>query len=576
MPNRKDEEQPVSDQSAQSNAGASNIQGELFRTTVGFVPSPHAKPPTPTSAADSREDALRQLNESQVTFSRTPGEQAAFQRLLDALSRDFPLLESPLSGALDDRLRCITSNFTFTPQSGDEAFNPFHVEVLLDQAGNILDRAIRERGQYEAIAAEYFSLVSELLEFTALDAIHSEEEAAGAYDVERKRARSDYDAELLTKSMYGRCRSNADWYYNNFLTQPDRNAYAAAVQRSAWVAGLVPYYWEGQRWGGYTTNTFDGITETSAKHYFQSAVVTGWSQVWAQEMAVDNERITFEYSEQASGSRIVGLRARSNWEDLNSAFQRRRTVVSRSVLDAKLRAAVQEDGVLNSSRRLSAIRRRFELDFRNALARLKAAEVGLRSIFGYCEPLPSDQASIDYFDDCLAWARTASDWLIRFARHEQSFVLPISLLDVLGRRQFSNGRDAGQWLLPVSKHQFPDMNYVRLRGVLAFVEDCTTRPRLWRLRLTPPSSSQTHHGAGQTKELDQSHINPVVCSRAAPYDAMRDPDVNGTSTLMNASPFGDWTIELLGSSPSTEVLWPLDDVILHFIVAYSATERSVA
>lgn len=539
--------------------------------TAAPTPSPQEKPAAPEIRVEPGLDALNAVESEEGTrFRRPDEEQAAFDKLYAALQSEVPFLKAPLSGELDPRFRGITSSFVFAQQPGDESFNPFHVEVLLDQSGNILDRAIRERAQYEGVAADYFSVITELVEYTELDRIHREEEAAGIYDVEKVRSRSDLDAEITTRSMNQSCEWNANWYYGNFLDAAGRLRYAGSVQQSAWVSGLVPYYWDGQSWGGYLSNTWNGVSDTSANHYLAAAANTGWANVWAQEMAVDNERITYKYSAIANSDRIDGLLAKSTWEVKNSSFQRRRTIVARGVLDAKLRAAVDPNGVLNSSRRLPALRKRFELDFRNAIARLKAAEIGLASVYGYRQPLPADPMSLDYFDDCLAWTRIASDWMIRFARREQSFVIPVSLSEIIGRKAYQAGRKKRKWLLPITPAMFPEMTHVRLRGVTVFVDDASPKARLWRLKLTAPLISESHHASGAIEKLDQTSIRPVICSRVGKYDSVRDPDVNGTSTLLNASPLGTWQIENLGATPKANSHSALDDIIIHFITVYCA------
>lgn len=510
-----------------------------------------------------------QSTSSGLTMRRDSTDSSIFDSLKSQYLQSYSSLIEPLRNDTKYEFRQITVGLVYKSQPLDEAFNPFHVETLLDQASNILDRAIRDRSQYEAIAAEYFSLMTELGEYLALDEIHKEEDAAGIYDVDWTTAVSELNAEYEIRDLNFLCKSGSDWTYTAQFSQQAMDGYSAASQCAAFISGAVPYSYKDQEFAGYVKHTWNGATRYAYEHLKISAFTTSWHYLKTQEWTVYCAKETYEGQWKSSLQRLKGLENKAAWEGSKRDFQRRRTLVARHVQDARLKAAVSPDGVLNSSRRLPAIKRRFEQDFNNALGRLKAASQGMEILFGYKTPLPNDTQSIDFFDDCLQWTRSSTDWLIRFARLEQSYVHVVSLRDILGKSAFKEGRSNRKWKIHIGHVSFPGMSHVRLRGVSVFVDDALIK-RTWRFKLQAPEKSEIKISGGATRMLNQSVIRPVIVGRAAEYGSAREPDINGTSSLLNASPIGEWEIELWGETPSAENLSGLDDIILHLITSYTS------
>ena len=56
-----------------------------------------------------------------------------------------------------------------------KAFRFWHVEPLLDQAADLLDRGMRDRSTYDNLRSLYAKLLLDIMEFESTDAIHREE-----------------------------------------------------------------------------------------------------------------------------------------------------------------------------------------------------------------------------------------------------------------------------------------------------------------------------------------------------------------------------------------------------------------
>jgi hypothetical protein len=275
---------------------------------------------------------------------------------------------------------------------------------------------------------------------------------------------------------------------------------------------------------------------------------------------------------------LKGLGAKTAWENKNRGFARRRTKVARQCQDIKAKAVTDPEGLLNFGKRLDALKQSFQQDFRDALARLRVVRQGLGDIYGYEEPFPENEQSIDYFDDCLLWTRKAIQWLIRFARQEQSFVLPISIRDTVGDSNWQQGLKTGSWqaYLPDTYFDALSMVHVRLRGIGAVVKSRSRDDeRLWQIEVRVPDQSQIKHlPLGETRPLDQSAIPPCILGRVTGRESRRDPDVVGSSALHNASPINAWTVKVLASVPYSEIYVDLEDIVLDLHLSFRYLEKT--
>lgn len=247
---------------------------------------------------------------------------------------------------------------------------------------------------------------------------------------------------------------------------------------------------------------------------------------------------------------MEGLDNNVDWEEPNICFKQRRTKVNRKYMDLKTKVSVAEDGILNYSKKLPAIQKRFCGDFEFALKRVKKAATGLKNVFGFDDEFPSNHSALVFFDDCLIWTRKMINKLNQFSRLDQNFTITISLQDLLGKDEWSKGKKSGSWSFKVADNLFPNQFHLRLRGISVFLG----KLRINRLNGTisalvkaPVNSYYTHLNHSKV-EVDQSEIPAIRCGRIGTRDFIRTRDVFGVNTLFNVSPLGTWKISLLTSN----------------------------
>lgn len=506
------------------------------------------------------------------SFARNEVEQAEWKKLTESLDKNFSIAKgSTILGSLAAHAMRIEAGAK-CDSAPDCQYHALHVEPLLDQAADLLDRCLRDRNSYEEIAATYLTQLLELFEYADLDKIHADEEKAGIYKVDSSVSGSEWVAEqFLTNGQYRIGRFNQS-VFDSLFSGGKFGELVGAEQLTSWLTGLVHYSYQGQRFDRYNEATWNGAKKPIYMHYYDAGVTRSNHNAIAEFYDFRTKIQQFLLEADVNSRRLPGREAKSDWDALNVSFQVRRTKVARKYQDIRFKATVSHDGVLNRAKRLEALRERFRKDFRDAFSKLLKAEEGLKEVYGYIDPLPRSFDSLDHYDECLLWTRDAIQWIVRFSRREQSMVMPISLKDVIGNSAWKEGKKTGQWTFTLRSSDFPDLYFLRLRGIGAYVDDkCGYHGRLWRIRLELPSKGVFYRGTYDSKDtgtLDQSDLPSARLGRVTQRDYPRDGDVVGTSSLHNASPLGDWKVTLLGAIPSVDDARGLEDIVIDLHLAF--------
>ena len=525
----------------------------------------------PLQTVPKRDESDLQLPQPSVTLNRRPSDEIAWNSIKKLIVNDLRLTDTAnASGSLSNRYLHIGYAFSFKSKSTDTDFSPFHVEPLIDQAADLLDRGQRDRASWDELGAKWATLSLELQEFVELDEIHTREEAAGVYEVAAKQSLADMNAE--TSTMAGAATSNniISGIINSELSYSSINELSGAAQKAAWVSGLASYSFGGGDFNGYYVNTFNGVSDTVANHLLKAAATQSFSTLYRERLYAQSQQISLSSTRDTSENKFEGYKAKFIWDWQNRNFLKERTLVARRLQEIKSKLATDPNGILNHAKRMDALQQRFQNDFRDAIARLNAVRQGLKEIYGYDVELPQNQSSSTYFDDCLIWCRTAIQWLVRFSRMEQSAVIPISIRSILGDDDWSAGLKSGTWTLAVRDRDLPGMNCVRVRGLsaISYVGLLSDEDRLWQLSISPPVEAIHSFSNGEKIILDQSRIPPAKLFRVTSRKATRDPDVVGLSAWFNISPIGKWRVSVLGSIPAPCLFSKLSDITLDILVSY--------
>ena len=538
--------------------------------TVNFTKQAYQTEKLPADELIKERITPSQIPISPVDFPRTDNAKKIWDEIGKAIKDELSIsVKGTLDSTLKDNTLRVEKGFIFTADKNDSEFSRFQVEPLIDQAADLLDRCLRERARWDDISEKAIKLWLELSEYYELDEIHQREEQSGIYDVDYIQSSSNSQAEQESHTRNEINMEYANKVLSKYFSLEAMNDVNGWNQLSSWLQGLVLYSFGEAGFNGYLEHTFNDIKRTPSDHFLTATFNQTVHALNTQRSSLIFQREVFGDLSAISELKATGAEARADWEEKNRNFRKERTLVSRRHQDLKAKAATDPDGVLNHVKRLGAIKKRFQSDFRDALARINVASVGIREIYGYDTPLPTAVGNVDYYDECLQWIRDAIQWLNRFSTREQSTIYPLSLRSLLGDDMWK--QDYGDWTIPVDKELFPYFCNVRLRGLAAEVKDnIRAKDRTWQLYARPPVESKIEHIDGKIVSLDQSEIMPCVLGRVSYVGDQREPDIVGMTALHNSSPFGDWNIKILGATPPKKDrdISGLNDILIHLYISY--------
>ena len=412
-----------------SSGGPSSHQG----ISGGSRPFPHLTPSQHDLSARAAPAAPLGTNPEGIEFPRTKDQEIAFEQANRDMMDSYYRRRQSGSIILGSLALRIESGFKVV--RADENFRSFHVEPLINQAADLLDRGIRDRAQNDDLTAKAITLALEFGEYYGLDSIHREEEGAGICDAPANSSAADLAG---TRSAYTGQQSTGNiykWIQDVLFSYDEQNNQYNASRKNAWLNGILPYSFKGQVFADYTQQPWNGVPDTVSHWSIDAAERTSSHGLNVQANSMFAQTQNFFGLANSSNARLPGLQFKAEWDKANSGFMRRRTIVSRTFEDLKFIAATTPDGALNYSKRVSALKSRFQQDFNNAYARLVKVAEGLRDVYDFDlagNPLPVNTTDLSFFDDCLLWSRKVMDWLVRVGRIEQNYVLPISLRKLTG------------------------------------------------------------------------------------------------------------------------------------------------
>ena len=480
---------------------------------------------------------------------------------------------------------------TYLGLSDPIQFSLFRVEPLLDQAIDILERALRIRADYDNLAAKQFDAQYDVDNMTRELATRQQEQNSNFNLLKAAETQADVTAqENLVKAYQGSQAISGDLV--NFINgNIGEFPYAAGAEAYAMRLPFTQDDWN-QYHNDQTAYPFPApnspgvqvapLALEAATVQAQYSVGTDIRRANVQKAAddADFDQASARLGQQGNPplgvpATSTGMYARLQWNQMNAQFieQRRQNLITQQ--EEKQNAIQQVNGALNFTSAMQMLVCRYKRDFGDAAARITQAEQGLEQLYGYIDPVyeatKPPLPALDpgpRFDLWVIWLRDAASWLIRFSQTDQQVTVPVSLKALLKSwDDFTNGK-----VCEISMDPPPGLpamaRHVRLRGLSVFSSissddgDDSDPVQPLQMVITLPSESYCVHLDGSKVNLDQSNIQPTFAGRILPRLIPQQADVLGADNLYNASPFGAWQVQL--SNP--KVAENLDDIYLDLLL----------
>ncbi|MDR4503562.1 MAG: hypothetical protein MRK01_02070 [Candidatus Scalindua sp.] len=471
-----------------------------------------------------------------------------------------------LKGPLDPNLLSLDAHFTFKPLEIDDELRSFQVESLLGEAADLLGRAMKQRSQWQKKAEKAANLRLEILEYLINDAIHQDEIEAGIYTLPYKQSVAEFNALAAQKKGSHDVSALIESALEKNFNLDAMNRQSGNVQ----LLALLPYYPSHET--PYVNNalniTWNFKPGKFAEHAKNAAFEQSFYDMHNKRYALYTRKYKNDMERNVAKEKNAALNQQKEWSKNDIEFRRRRAQAAREIGDLKIRLATEQGGSLNYVDQMDQIRLQFERDFRQALARIKAAYEGLRLIYGYKTELPESMAqqlhgaraakevrevSYSLLDECFVWVNDAVQWLDNTSLLDQNYTFSISIRQAVGDKKWYEGRKIGQWEFEIPESSFPDQKHVRLRGISAYISG-SRAGGVWMTRVDLPKRSFSYHKQGRVVDLDQSSIPSIRIGRISNRSRTYRPESAGTSLIFNASPFGKWKVFLNERSTAANIL----------------------
>jgi hypothetical protein len=467
----------------------------------------------------------------------------------------------------------IDSDFHYSLQAAEEDFNYLHVETLLNQIADILDRCVQERAAWEDSATRAAVLALEMEEFFKTDEIHKDEIDKGIYTLAYRMGLPEIEAirQQISELEISQHRLEA-----TRRSEFEGNAFAERMD-AAQVLAILPYA------GNHTQFSWNGIMKKPGDHALSAAARQARADFEERDNSLSAQIADVEGQRAAARARLESATAKNKWDEADIQFKRRRTQVARSVAEMKVKLSCVRDGALNYAQRRDDSQIRFRRDFDDAISRYRPLARGLSAIYGYSMEDPGNdsvrvgQATpneveenpfLGRLDLFIYWLRSAMTWMIRFQGREQSYSRVISVRVHCGSDDgWAKGASGnGRWTVEVSEALFPHQCHVRLRSVSVFGVAARSQA-LWSCTLKLPGQALIRHLDGAAHTVDQTHLPTIFFGRVTSRDSIRPPEVGNASVVHNASPLGTWEVQLTANEADNSLPSAIDDLHLDLEVA---------
>jgi hypothetical protein len=459
---------------------------------------------------------------------------------------------SEIRNAIDEGVKNLSE---FSPEAigaAQKAFRFWHVELLLDQSADLLDRCLRDRAAYDDLRSRFANLVLGVTSFARTDAVLKDEVAANAYKQDYLLSGAQYNA---YDDQIGSYKSAHDVLQSLVDPSVDSNAALDPANFSKTAQGDIVQtaeFWITRK------QTISQMNSTQAEVDLTSKMRDAYLA-----------RSQFDRSNYTSNPNINAPEQDKN----NPGFRERRDGVARDV-NGYTETLMTDSGLAYNYRDQSDhLQTRFLRDFRDAYVRMRVARDGLQLIYGKTiDGFPDVDDSA--FDKSVTWVRDAIRYLAGFAQLDQCYVLTISVRQLTTDTEWKNAIAAARPGAPVTFNFLldeatlgADQRHVRLRGIGACV---TGSDGPWQLSIKPPATSVVHYlAANAVVNVDQPDVPPVRLGRVLSRSGQIAPDLSGVASLRNVSPLSRdknassmWSVTVIGSASPGDTVDVLKDVQL--------------
>lgn len=500
-----------------------------------------------------------------------------------------PYRPNPMSNIEDD----LAHHPGFFDKAQRTKYDPFHVEVILDGAGDILARAMGDRAAYDQFRDRYYERTLELTYLISQLELDELEFGFGVWDRPLEQAKDDLTSALARK-VSAENRKNVR---NNAMDVKksknfDSKYQATLIAKSVRAAMTGAFKSPSADIASVSEDGTPGLTGIQAHQLVYNC------NMESAHAALEREILNYNLEMQGEEERINSLKDQvtlaQSFVEIESklkALRMNRFSALQAYHAERTKALTDPDGPHNALVQMKAIQDRFGRDMVDLYDRLGAVARGLDLIYGLelppASPKECSEKGMSYLDLSVAWVRNVVRYLNARATHDRTITLSYSLRQLVGDKEFDDAlvkarkdHEKIKMTFTLPNRKDPELSLPRLRGVSCYslYADAATYHGVFSLQLYPPPyaymslekapvsiiESPTWPNLGLPKERGnsvggndarpwddfpiftrsgtelvrvQEERTPAFVARIAPRYPIRAPEVFASDSLFNISPF---------------------------------------
>lgn len=463
-----------------------------------------------------------------------------------SISRQIEVLRARL-GNLPSKLpnltaqRLIDDALPLVGQPGD--FNPLHVDHLLNQAEELMERCIEDRRVWRDTYLRAYMIQFELEQFERLDEIQQAEDKAGMAEVDSKTAAGVYAAERETFDGLARSTTLAEAVERLYGSR--RNAIITDFRTTASKEGSDPE-----------------VAATRAN---------------ATMLAAELDVLSMRGRLRAKREDLDVAATLAESEALKAAFKKIRTEAIREMYRTRRTELSREGGPSNFQEQLNALKDSFNDHLHEALARYEAAIVGVKLVFNLPvqseipkvkQALESSNNTDDLrvIDSVAKGIRRLRYSIQRFTQRDETAVVQTNLRELLAA-DWDRLKAGEEVAVKFSAAFLSGALAPRLRGIAVYSTGAEFREL--SIVIKAPREAERIDINGKTYKESQD-LPSIIVGGVRPILWNAPRDFWGGSSLHNASPIGDWRFKLQKSHS----LVNFPDLIVEYLIAVRPAKQA--
>ncbi|RWP51356.1 hypothetical protein [Mesorhizobium sp.] len=418
-----------------------------------------------------------------------------------------PIFQSPERGAVGrSSLAKVDLNF-------------FPVEKLLEEASILLNRCLQERDAKLEIEVKLAEFWLEFLLLEEQEIVRREQIAAGEFSLPR------HTAELEEEMQKASVIYSTETYAKKSEAEQVREITSAVRSTYITLAGKM------QQLSGY-----DHLADLKRVASDLAEIQINWELISAKAEKAASEG---DVSARTFLEKLATLR--KNFEQVNSASKLELFEIEVKWRHLKASLATMPGFGLNFRQRLIEITRMFDADYVAALNRLRAAEKGLRSVYGIDRPLPDLNAG-ESLTDAVLWARECIEDLACLLDREVTYTKVVSVRSSVSHQDWQAFLTGGEVEFEISIKHDPDIACVRVRGIRACI--LSAKSGFWQVALAVPGTAETTLPDDSVAQIDQRNVPLLLLQNVGIRTPGRLEAEVQSRGFMNVSPFGRWRMTM--------------------------------